>query len=322
MSASAQIVASFEDLFSVQDLAELNDTAETHPETKNDIYQYIRQRRDKIVGVFLRNNVEEFWEELTAAHGLISGSTALKLVLAEWTTGWTDAALDVYVPRNQKTSIIGFLALSEYHVIKRGPDVYESLEDHAINDIVHLEKNGQKIFIIESISDSAIAPVLRSHSTVAMNFFTAHACFCAYPKLSSSYRATINYGHLLQTHVGGRDKLVHHWKEYEERGYRYDEVSARTVASEWDVNVRIFEDGIYESKHTCKEDFDCPHTFRSTDDGGCLWMYLGGSADELKKEHGSPLTDVLFWLLGGKPCGRNCYRTLYPFTSIRNISLP
>ncbi|KAH7906873.1 hypothetical protein BJ138DRAFT_1117192 [Hygrophoropsis aurantiaca] len=321
MSTAVQNVSSFEDLFSVLDLSELQRTADDHPETKDHIYRYIRARRDESIRSFF-GDIERFWEVLSEAQGVISGSTALKLVLAQWTIGWDAKDLDVYVPKDRGLPVIGFLATKGYNSVGEVEERYGDLHDQAISTIRHMQKDDKHIDIIESVSDSAIAPILRFHSTTVMNFFTAQFCFCAYPGLTTHYRATINYGCVLQARPSQRGHLVLCWKKYEERGYRFDEVSSRSVAHEWGTTARIFEDGAYLSRHTCREDFECPHTIRSTTDDGCFWVDFGESENESEQHYASPSMDPMFWLLGGKPCGGRHYGTLRPFTSIHNIVLP
>ncbi|KAH7905426.1 hypothetical protein BJ138DRAFT_1017720 [Hygrophoropsis aurantiaca] len=316
MSSSFETVSSIEDLFSTLSLSELQMNMATQPNLRERVHRFLRFRRDEAVQRFF-TNVDGFWAMLTEVEGVISGSSALRFVLPRWTTGWNPKDLDIYIPCERKSPVVAFLTTQGYDIISASADSYGELEEQAISQIIHMRNVEKCIDIIESCSDSSIAPILRFHSTPVMNFFTADACFSAYPNLTTHYSAMINGGCL----AGHRDRLVRCWKKYEERGYRYDDVSRRTVTQEWGLAVGVFGSALSGQRHFCREDFDCPHTIRATDDAGCLRVFFGEEVDENHRQHRSVLSDVLFWHLGGVPCGGGRYGTLRPFASVTNTSV-
>ncbi|KAH7907428.1 hypothetical protein BJ138DRAFT_1014513 [Hygrophoropsis aurantiaca] len=318
MSSSFETVASFEDLLSTLSIAQLQAHITRHPALRNNVHRYLRSRKDEVVKRFF-TNVEEFWEELTSVDGVISGSSALSFVLPRWRAGWEAKDLDLFIPRHHKEPIIAFLAREGYDVASVSADTYGDLEEQAINQITHLRNVEKTIDIIESSTASAIAPIFRFHSSLVMNFFNAQACFCAYPQMTTNHRALINCGRLADYRPGHRSRLMRCWKKYEERGFRFAQVSNVTLTQSWRLTVPVLEETEPDQRHICKEDFSCPHTVRATTDEGSLLVYFDEGGDNHTRP---PSRDAMFWHLGGAPCRGGGYGTLRPFASIVNINIP
>ncbi|KAH7905659.1 hypothetical protein BJ138DRAFT_1118279 [Hygrophoropsis aurantiaca] len=241
MSSNFRSVSSVQDFFSALSIPELSSFAESHPHLQEDVNRHICTSRDSIIIPFC-SNVRGFWESLRSGRGVVSGSAALKLILPQWTCGWQIQDLDLYLAHGHETNLIAFLANEGFIVVGIVEDGYGELAGEAIDKVISLRRGEKSIdVIIASSSLSAIAPIFRFHSTPVMNFFNAEVVFSAYPGLTIRYQGLVNYGRITTAGQEEKGHLLRCWQKYENRGYRFKEVSRRTVSDAWSPTVALLK---------------------------------------------------------------------------------
>ncbi|KAI5982957.1 hypothetical protein EDD15DRAFT_2110694, partial [Pisolithus albus] len=121
---------------------------------------------------------------LHTCDAIISGSTALHILLPEDGTPWIPRDLDLYVPEATSGRLLSQLALEGY---TSAGDVDLTMPGYphgqASRQVV-LTKGAKAIDIIVSSTCSAIGPILQFHSTAVMNFISADTIFSCYPSLT------------------------------------------------------------------------------------------------------------------------------------------
>lgn len=226
-------------------------------------------------------DVEAFHQMLHSCDVVVSGSTALHILLPAKTTTWIPADLDIYVPfiHFRYMAMLleqqGFQLFQDWRV-NSNPYLFSS-----IHSIVSFANRIHCVDVIVSQTDMAICPVLQFHSMAVMNFFGVDHIFCAYPALTFQFLSRVNPGPLYfgQFHSHNFSAL---WK-YAHRGFQYTSC-----------------DSGHGSKYLCKS-IVCNLT-----DAGCLWVdlnhlpWVSVTLFNMFQHYG--FMDVQ-WLLGGMVCG-------------------
>ncbi|KAI6013877.1 hypothetical protein EDC04DRAFT_2579067 [Pisolithus marmoratus] len=131
---------------------------------------------------------------LCSCDTVISGSTALYLLLPECGTSWTPTDLDIYVPQDNSTLIQNQLKVKGYSTITQ----------HVVNHIGYtysdvccvfvISDGKRKIDLVVSRTLMALSPILQFHSTAVMNFISTDTIFCCYSHLTLQCLSMVNAG--------------------------------------------------------------------------------------------------------------------------------
>ncbi|KAI5987723.1 hypothetical protein EDD15DRAFT_2173323, partial [Pisolithus albus] len=217
---------------------------------------------------------------MRSCDAVVSGSTALRLLLPEIGTPWNPTDLDIYVPRSTSIQMLRRLKAEGYNRVseKRQDDARYRNSDVAS---VILVSNGRNMIdIIISRTSAAISPIFQFHSTVVMNFVSADTVFCCYPNLTLRLLSLVNAGPLYNG-LFSMTTMDAMWK-YISRGVRY---------------VRCKD--VHKSHTICKS------KTRFVTDAGVMWLriqehpYPTHSTVEVFRQFG--ILDVQ-WITGGVPC--------------------
>ncbi|KAI6157452.1 hypothetical protein BKA82DRAFT_48178, partial [Pisolithus tinctorius] len=112
---------------------------------------------------------------------VVSGSTALHVLLPENTMDWTPTDLDIYVPKH----CYPHLRILTHQTTP----IYSQ---STITFIVAWGKGNCHIDVVVTNTEVAVSPIFQFHSTAVMNFITADHIFCAYPALTLHGLSIVN----------------------------------------------------------------------------------------------------------------------------------
>ncbi|KAI6130705.1 hypothetical protein EDD16DRAFT_1446124, partial [Pisolithus croceorrhizus] len=129
---------------------------------------------------------------LRTCDAVVSGSTALHILLPELGTGWTPADMDVYIPQRTSALMLRRLKVEGYTPVA---EKVQHTHGYRYSDVLRVlvVSNGYcKIDVVVSRTPAAISPIFQFHSTALMNFISADTIFCCYPKLTLHYVSMAN----------------------------------------------------------------------------------------------------------------------------------
>ncbi|KAH6902990.1 hypothetical protein BKA70DRAFT_1433963 [Coprinopsis sp. MPI-PUGE-AT-0042] len=216
---------------------------------------------------------------------VVGGSAALSIFTAG---AVVPHDLNIYVPKGSMASFVASDAIrtqfseakddNEERVkeLRAFPGVYAA--QHLID-----RTGAVSITVIESLSAHAMVPILLSHSTIAMNFFSDELMFSAYPSLTMRCVGLNNSVHYYPT------SSVTSWLNgMELHGMRMFKTS-----------VEMGED------HTCHRSWNCTRTLRTIDDTGTLVFHF----DEAAMQTSRVIDGTITWRLATvRTCRRACPR--------------
>ncbi|KIO11585.1 hypothetical protein M404DRAFT_126231 [Pisolithus tinctorius Marx 270] len=130
---------------------------------------------------------------LRMCDAVISGSTALHLLLPENTTEWTPTDLNIYVPEHCYPHLRILLKHQCYKILRKHKTT-AIYSQSAIASVITWVKGNRHIDIVVSNTDVAVSPIFQFHSTAVMNFISADHIFCAYPALTLQGLSILNPG--------------------------------------------------------------------------------------------------------------------------------
>jgi hypothetical protein len=149
------------------------------------------------------------------------------------------------------TEIEGYKVIGDFYRPPPGP-----YNTSGIAKLFRLQKGAQNVDIIVTNLSSAVLPIFQFHNTVVMNFISAEAVFCAYPRW-----------------MLGMVGLVH------PRMYKQNATNFATIkglAKYLKRGIGLYSDiaELASHKSRCVKTFYCPHMTRSTnDDGKLTWVF-------------------------------------------------
>ncbi|KIK22655.1 hypothetical protein PISMIDRAFT_38354, partial [Pisolithus microcarpus 441] len=129
---------------------------------------------------------------LRTCDAVISGSTALHLLLPKSGTAWTPKDLDLYVPLRTSAVLLARLESEGYGIISQHPADVEHYSYSHVHEVVVVGKGERKIDVIISKTSTALSPIFQFHSTAVMNFISADTIFCTYPRLTLERLSMVN----------------------------------------------------------------------------------------------------------------------------------
>ncbi|KAI6008576.1 hypothetical protein EDC04DRAFT_2515472, partial [Pisolithus marmoratus] len=131
---------------------------------------------------------------LCSCNAVISGSTALHILLLEQGTPWATDDLDIDVPQCTIMMLLNWLKFEGYFVISNNPHGQQHYT-YSLVECVLVASNGEcKINIVISGISTALSPIFQFHSTTVMNFISADTIFCCYPTLMLCHQMLVNVG--------------------------------------------------------------------------------------------------------------------------------
>ncbi|KAI5981220.1 hypothetical protein EDD15DRAFT_2336219 [Pisolithus albus] len=190
---------------------------------------------------------ENLYDLLAANHAVISGSCALRLLLPENDVCWMPDDLDIYVCESKVQDLLRTLMASKYKLTSRTAANDAPYTSSHIQSVCTLHHNSSRIDVIVSNSSTAISPIFQFHSTVLMNFVTAHSVFCAYPEMTTNQLSLINPFVVFCQPL--RRSTLDALLKYSTRNIQY-----------------ITCQQLHDDCQCCKD------LIRSTDDESCMWL--------------------------------------------------
>ncbi|KAF6759699.1 hypothetical protein DFP72DRAFT_1063437 [Ephemerocybe angulata] len=158
---------------------------------------------------------------LTRHNAVIGGSLALELVNP---TGLVPANLDFMCPRHSAYNVLDSLMRCGY-VLKKDPIIGPVVVDEArgrnsIHEVGTLwnEELRALIHVVVSTELSPLAPIYSGHSTILMNFVSAHGVYSCYPLITSRRQGFRN---ISDTEVAIQPRRILDQEKYLARGYSY-----------------------------------------------------------------------------------------------------
>ncbi|KAI6013549.1 hypothetical protein EDC04DRAFT_2579281, partial [Pisolithus marmoratus] len=133
---------------------------------------------------------------LRTCEAVISGSTALHLLLLECRTPWKPTDLDIYVPQHNLTLIQNRLKVEGYTTIDELAVNKVGYHYSHVSHVLVVSKDQRKINIVMSRTATALSPIFQFHSTAIMNFVSTNTIFCSYLTLTLRSLSMVNAGPL------------------------------------------------------------------------------------------------------------------------------
>ncbi|KAI5997055.1 hypothetical protein EDD15DRAFT_2163016 [Pisolithus albus] len=165
------------------------------------------------------DRADDAYDLLLTFHAIISGSCALRLLLPQSDIFWTPHDLDIYICEKEAQPLLLTLLAHGYTFTSPSFTANAPYSSSHVHSVYVLHRNSSKIDVIISNSISAVSPIFQFHSTILMNFVTAHSVYCAYPDLTLRQLSLVNpyviYEQPLQR------STVHALLKYSERNIEY-----------------------------------------------------------------------------------------------------
>ena len=218
---------------------------------------------------------------LRSCDAVVSGSSALHILLPLKFTSWVPADLNIYVPSLHYHYLYVLLEIHGYHKIREGKENVSPYTFSLIRTVTTFVNGNQQIDVIVSKNAGGISPIFQFHSSMVMNFFGPNHFFCAYPALTLNLLMKINPGPLYfdRFRCCTLDTLL----KYADCGFCYTSCNS-----------------CHLSKYTCKS------VVHSLTDGGSMWIDLNNfpcvSTTPLDLFQHYRFLDI-HWVLGGMVCG-------------------
>ena len=241
---------------------------------------YLHLRLSSLSSRFF-NNGDELSFILRACDGVVSGSTALHIMLPKATTMWSPSDLDIYIPLCCEFQITHLLEKKGYHIHNEDSKDHPTYSSSGIFSVVTFTNKHNKIDVVISTLPCGASPIFNFHSTAIMNFISADSIFCAYPSLTFQGLSMINSTQLYNGTLSHVSMTA--LKKYKARGFNF--VSCPTAH---------------------KFAFACKSKNHSLTDGGCLWVDVKcvPRAERGPEQIFEKLGVVnINWALGGLLCG-------------------
>ncbi|KAJ7099204.1 hypothetical protein C8R44DRAFT_947505, partial [Mycena epipterygia] len=163
----------------------------------------------------------------------------------------------LYIPQSQEDTAITLITNElGFSVSDSNKPPYEN--NTHIQTVHWLNKGEKKINIIVVKGENTILAIFEFHSTIVMNFLSAHGLYCAYPTLTLHKLTTPNLPIMIRE-IGLSGRCDACFEKYRRRGISYE------------TDARIFPG---HTTHTCYIDGECPSTVRTTSDSRGLYMEL------------------------------------------------
>ncbi|KAI5982148.1 hypothetical protein EDD15DRAFT_2139648, partial [Pisolithus albus] len=154
---------------------------------------------------------------LRACDTVVSGSTALHVMLPKDGTAWSPRDLDIYVPQATSQRLLRKVQSEGYAMVKDTDLNGEGYRNLKVSRVYVLTKGQQHIDVVVSSTSAAISPILQFHSTAVMNFVSAETIFSCYPSLTLRHLSMMNPAYLYfgATTAGVLEAAV----KYKSRGF-------------------------------------------------------------------------------------------------------
>lgn len=240
----------------------------------------LKHRLCRVAGQYF-DNAYELLDILRTCDAVISGSTALHLLLPETGTSWTPKDLDIYVPLATSRFLLKRLQYEGYTIHSELQTNVANYTYSHVHGVVVVCKGQRKIDVVISRTSTALSPIFQFHSTAVMNFVSADTIFCSYPKLTLRRLSLVNAGPLYCS--PDRRAVLDAVRKYQTRGIQY---------------IRCQD--LHGVKNTCKV------STRTITDAAMMWFNVEGlprASHSLENVFWQFGVLDLQWILGGMTCG-------------------
>ncbi|KAI6034745.1 hypothetical protein BKA83DRAFT_4043192, partial [Pisolithus microcarpus] len=240
---------------------------------------YLKHRLCCVASQYFQN--AQKLDILRTCDAVVSGSTALRLLLPEIGMPWTPKDLDIYMPLATSRLLLDRLQYEGYTIHSQIQTNVVNYTYSHVHGVVVLSKGQSKIDVVISRTSTALSPIFQFHSMAVMNFVSADTIFCSYPELTLRRLSMVNAGPLYCSL--DRHGILDAVRKYQTRGIQY-----------------IWCQDFHGLKNTCKV------STRTVTDAAMMWINLEGlprasrSFLDVFRQFG--MLD-LQWILGGMPCG-------------------
>ncbi|KAI5994668.1 hypothetical protein EDD15DRAFT_2165720 [Pisolithus albus] len=262
------------------DIGDLQRLGATNRHLGEWVRDYVKRRISRVSAQYFAH-ADDLLDIIRCCDTVISGSTALHLLLPEYGTPWTPSDLDIYVPQRNTDMLLKLVTRQGYEVIVEPPVRRVGYTYTHVNRVVILSNGRQCVDVIVSRTRTALSPIFQFHSTVVMNFISGDTMFSSYLALTLRHLSLVNAGPLY--YDAEKHAMIRTIRKYVSRGFRYIHC---------------------EEQHGLTR--SCKVTTRTVTDHAMLWFNfhaipcLSHNFQEVMRGFG--VLD-LQWMLGGMPCG-------------------
>ncbi|KAJ7028871.1 hypothetical protein C8F04DRAFT_1118265 [Mycena alexandri] len=264
----------------------LNTIPVQQPQTKRDMnHRSVEESASRVWATLLRFEVnpQDVLDMLRTTRGVVSGSAALLMVSD---LNFEPGDLDIYVPASQdQTALVLADKRLGYELRRSSARMYGNNKD--IKRVHVLTKGRNKLNIITTKGENAVAAIFQFHSTVVMNMLTPSGLYCAYPTLTLKQRGVANLPALLKD-ASASNKARECYEKYRRRGIQI-------------VNDVTKIPGF--AHHECFTAAECPLTTRHTSDGKGLYVEIF-KQETHERERREADEYITIWMVGGPMCAR------------------
>lgn len=262
------------------------------PEVKTIVDRYIEAGFLTVLHTFVLSPTD-LLDCMDETGSVVSGSVALWFVLGG-STGWIPNNLDIYCPSYTTCTLVKFLQEQEGYAENAGsqrtdthdystlPSIDPSI--YSITRLVH--SKGRRIDIIESLSPSALHPIVSGWTTLLPNYVSARTLCIPYP-----YHVLARTGCFAQSQENP-SYTYQIIEKYVSRGFAMLEYQSGLTPGV----ARAYPD----APQDCAQNPYCPHHLRSFGDKWCLqYTFRKGMEGQMDR------VECLIpkWRFGGDKCG-------------------
>ncbi|KAI6011234.1 hypothetical protein BKA83DRAFT_4132226 [Pisolithus microcarpus] len=264
-------------------MGELQQLAATNRYMGKVVRDYVKGRITR-VGAQYFSCGNDLFDMLHSCDAVISGSTALHVLLPECGTLWTPTDLDIYVLHREAERLLDHLTDQGYAIIAELPVKKVGYTYSHVSRLVVLTNGKNSVDVVVSKTSTTLSPIFQFHSTAVMNFISADTIFSGYPTLTLWHLSVVNAG-----------PLYYHPQ-------RHAMICAICKYIKWGIRYICCEQQ-HGLTNTCKV------TMRTVTDHATMWFnfqarsHTSHSFQEVFRGFG--VLD-LQWMLGGMLCSLEC----------------
>ncbi|KAI6156988.1 hypothetical protein BKA82DRAFT_60127, partial [Pisolithus tinctorius] len=178
--------------------------------------EYLQHRIRALAARFFRDP-EILMDVLRSCDAVISGSSALHLLLPASYTTWSPTDLDIYVPLRTFHYLTWLLNNHGYSSVSKGAINHSTYSYSKIASVYTFSDGVRTMDVVVSKTSAAFSPLFQFHSTALMNFVSHDRISCAYPSLTLHHLSLINPGLLYANCFS--DKHIDALQKYVLRGF-------------------------------------------------------------------------------------------------------
>ncbi|KAJ7037577.1 hypothetical protein C8F04DRAFT_952428 [Mycena alexandri] len=223
----------------------------------------------------------DFMEAMLTTSSIIAGSVPANILTG---SRFTPNDLDVVSPASEEDTMLAIL--KQYGFYRTGHKTPRGMQG-TLRMLYTLTKGDKTVRLWVASSENPTVPVMLTATTFVMNYISPWGIYCAYPRMTLTNRALLNYftdDGVDLNHEITYNRIMQALNKYRLRGVSFE------------VDDRNWPD--MAKNHVCFSSSSCTHTARNLYDAAGLHIKTHEQERREADEY------VTIWMLGGPMCSR------------------